>query len=136
MNLDLNVLKAIGSDAATALAAVAEKYGVQIDVGGISIEMDVISSTTDIATMKVQISAIAADGTAKTKEATDFERNAVRYGLQPSDLGREFPCEGVDWVIVGAKPRSTKYPLLVQSPNGNIFYMSVDLVKLGLQQAA
>lgn len=101
------LLRAINADLSQALVAIAEKHGVQIKVGSGSF-------TSDNATVKVEIAAIASDGTAKTKEATDFERYATSYGLKPEDLGKTFSYGGKEYTLVGAKPRSTKYPLLAK----------------------
>lgn len=127
--LNRATLRAISTDAEAALASVAKKHGVQIDVGG-------IRYNADHATMKVEIAAIASDGTAKTKEATDFERYADSYGLKASDLGREFNYLGDTFTLIGAKPRSTKYPLLAKRSDGKVYKLPLNVVKYALRDAA
>jgi hypothetical protein len=67
----------------------------------------------------------------------DFRLHASRYGLHPTDLGREVTIafSGVPrkYVIVGAKPRNHKYPILLRKlRNGTVYKFPADKVKSAL----
>lgn len=116
-------LKKFTADAEKALEAVAKKHGVQVSYKSARF-------TSANATMKFEIATIGKDGTAKTQEATDFERYAEQLGFNPSDLGSTFSWQGKTYMIVGLKPRSRKAPVVVESTiDGKRFKMPVDMVK-------
>ncbi len=128
------LLKTIKSDAEAVLASVAEKHGVKISFGNGKF-------SADNATLKLEIASIAANGQVKTKEATDFERYASAFGLKPEDLGTIFTYNGREFKLIGAKPRSTKFPLLAEwTKNGKVFKLPKDAVNpniiTGLTEAA
>jgi hypothetical protein len=113
------LLRAITADINAALASIAKTHGVQIKVGNGSF-------TTDNATIKIEVASIGDNGLAKTKEATDFERYATSFGLKPEDLGTVFESRGVKYTLIGAKSRSTKYPLLAKCiDTGKVYKMPV-----------
>lgn len=116
------LLKTIKSDAEAVLATVAEKHGVKITFGNGSF-------TPDNASLKMEIAGITSEGVVKTKEATDFERYASAFGLKPEDLGTTFTYNGKEFKLIGAKPRSTKFPLLaVNLKNGKTYKLPKDAV--------
>lgn len=49
-----------------------------------------------------------------TPEAASFLREAKLYGLQPSDLGREFVADKTTYRIVGLKPRNRSLPIIAE----------------------
>jgi hypothetical protein len=63
-------------------------------------------------------------------EAEDFRRHAVLWGLSPDDLGKTVTnFDGDQFVIVGAKPRSKKYPILAQKiSDGKTYKLPVNMV--------
>ncbi len=124
------LLKTIKSDAEEVLASVAKKHGVKISFGSGSF-------TPDNATLKMEIASFGDDGQAKTKEARDFERNAeVLYGLKPEDLGAIFTLNGREWRLVGAKPRSPKYPFLAEcTKSGKVFKLPLNGVARAINGA-
>jgi hypothetical protein len=64
---------------------------------------------------RIVISVKGDDGEIVTKEAEDFKRYATTYGLKPEDLGERFQdFNQKEFEIVGCKPRSRKYPILVK----------------------
>ena len=110
-----SLLRTFKADAEAALLDVAKKHNVQISFGNGSF-------TSENATLKLEIATIGTDGEAKTKEAIDFERYASRYGLSPEDLGTIFVYNGTEYKLIGAKPRSTKYPLLAKNVKSGKVY--------------
>jgi len=85
------------------------------------------------ATFKVEIAPLV-DGKAITQEEEDFKRYATSYGLKPEDFNREFQWAGESCVLIGCKPRSTKFPLLVKKANGKIYKFPASTVRLALSQ--
>ena len=65
----------------------------------------------------------------------DFRKNAARYGLSSSDLGRKIKLGANrprNFVIVGAKPSNYKMPILVKGKRGGIYKITAKQAKDGL----
>jgi hypothetical protein len=92
----------------------------------------------ETAIFKLECSPVRADGTVTDKSAEDFKRYALlMYGLEPSDLGREFSFQGRRFKITGAKPRATKMPILAKDVgSGKVFKFAPATVKTFLQLTA
>ena len=73
------------------------------------------------ATFKIEIASVNTDGSVETKEARAFKQCAVMLGLIPENLGDIFTVRGQSYQIVGAKPRSPKYPILAERSDGKVF---------------
>ncbi len=58
-----------------------------------------------------RVSVPASDGTAFNLEKDMFEFLAARYGLAPSDLGREFSAGSERFRITGIDPKRPRYPI-------------------------
>ncbi|MER8472788.1 hypothetical protein NKH23_25825 [Mesorhizobium sp. M1328] len=58
-----------------------------------------------------RVSVPASDGTAFNLEKDMFEFLAARYGLAPSDLGREFSTGSERFRITGIDPKRPRYPI-------------------------
>lgn len=58
-----------------------------------------------------RVSVPASDGTAFNLERDMFEFLAARYGLAPSDLGREFSTGSERFRITGIDPKRPRYPI-------------------------
>jgi hypothetical protein len=115
-----------------AIQTVAKEYGVQLTAGNLSY------SPTNC-TVKVECAIISAEGNVHTREAEDFKRYCHRYELQEEDLGKVFEDthSGERYKIIGCKPRSTKYPLIVQSVNtGKRYKFPASRVKRALDALA
>ena len=65
------------------------------------------------------------------KEASDFKRYAKLYNMSESDLGAKVEISGKTYTIIGAKLRSTKYPIIVEN-NGKYYKMSDTVVARAL----
>lgn len=103
-----------------------------LDFDGVAVEVGSASFAPDgsNATFKLVVSTTNSDGTVNTKIGEDFKRNAVRWGLAPDDLGREFSSGADTYEIVGAKPRSPKYPILAKCKrSGKTFKFHPNQVK-------
>lgn len=90
------------------LVELGKRLNVKFEVGGASYDPN------GAATFKLKVGVINAEGETYTVEKADFERYARTYGLQPSDLGREFQMGGHWYKIVGASRKARSYPILGQ----------------------
>lgn len=100
------------------------RHGVDVAVGSMSY------SKTNI-NVKLEVSLLDASGKAQTQERIDFVNRADWFkGLEATDLDREFKdYNGTSYKIVGLKPKSRKYPILVENiDNGVIFKFPAERV--------
>jgi hypothetical protein len=93
-----------------AIQTVAQEYGLQLKAGNLTY------SPTNC-TVKIECSTKGEGGEVNTREAEDFKRYCSRYELQEEDLNKVFvdTVNGLRYKIVGCKPRSTKYPIIVRT---------------------
>ena len=118
-------LKFLRGEIDTALKAVADKHDIVLKLGNISF-------SGNNASMKVEASVKNASGEVITKEAEDFKRQAMFYGLEPSDLGKTVTMRGQKYTICGLKPKSTKYPILAKRGDGAVVKVPLDMIKRAL----
>lgn len=78
------------------------------------------------AEFKLSVATLAKDGTAVSKEAESFKLLCKSYGLQPEDLGRRYKKDGQTYTVIGCKPNSYKYPILVSCTDGKRYKVAVD----------
>lgn len=108
--------KALRDDMKAALEAVCEKHGVK--AAGVS------CTYTET---EVRINCKAEDsteiaGVEWSPEEAAFLRQAHKYGLAPTDLGKEVEIQGNTWILCGLKPQNVKYPVLARrSWDGKLF---------------
>jgi len=96
------------------------RYGVDINVG----TMSYANTGAGPISTKLEIALLNADGKAETQQRIDFKKRANWFaGLAPTDLDREFTdFDGTRFKIVGLKPKSRKYPIVVEDmENGKLF---------------
>jgi hypothetical protein len=111
---DRTNLGLLRSDLEAALAGVAKKYGVSLNLGAGRFSSDNV-------TFKLEGAVIRAEGVV-TKEAAAFKSYAEIWGLEPGDLGKTFVQGRKTFQIVGAKPSSHKYPILAKELGTNKSY--------------
>ena len=119
---DRQSLRALRADLDSAMATIANKYGIQLNAGNISF-------TSDTATIKVA-AGIIKNGTAVTAEAKSFEQYKNLVGLGAFKVGDSINIQGKQYTITGYKPRSSKAPVCVRNAQGSGFKVSVDMVKM------
>lgn len=68
------------------------------------------------------------DGTKRTPEQVDFEKNCHKWGLSANHLGKTFISRGVRYEITGSKSRRYRYPILATNPNGKCFKFHPDCI--------
>jgi len=92
-------------------------------------------------TFKIELSTTSEEGIIQDAAAADFRQWSTLWGMEPTDLGRTFRSligdRSYEYKIVGAKPRSHKYPILAkQMPDGKTFKFSTSRVKELLGRSA
>lgn len=88
----------------TALAAVAKKHGLNIVIGRMAYQATNVK-------IPLEVSLIAEDGNAMTKEAQAFQMFAESsFHMKKADLWKNFTVKGTEYQLIGAKLR-TKYPM-------------------------
>ncbi len=81
---------------------------------GLSISMGKITYTKHNAVFAVEAAVRGDSGIVMGREAEAFLANAIQFGLEPGDLGRDFEHFDKWYRIVGMKPRSVKTPVICQ----------------------
>lgn len=109
MTFDRPTIRATREQLQHALDALGKDLGCEFKVAGATYERD-----GSRCSFKLECAVVGEDGTAPTKEAADFVRNARAYGLFPEDLGRSFMVNGKTCTILGCRPRSHKYPIIIE----------------------
>lgn len=125
--INRSLLRILRPEIEEALKEVGEKYKLKFSVGRASF-------SDHNATFKLELATISKDGKVKSRTASDFELYAASWGLEPEDLGKTFQYAGDNYKIVGAKPRSYKYPILVER-NGKTYKMPAEQVKVYKEMA-
>lgn len=104
-----------------ALKIVGDKYGLAFHAGNVKYE-------PHTAEFKLHVSTLSEKGEVIHKEAEDFKRYATVYGLKPEDLGRKYLRGGKTYTVIGCKPLSRTYPILVSCSDGKKYKMAADSV--------
>lgn len=118
---DRQSLRALRADLDSAMATIANKYGIQLNAGNISF-------TSDTATIKVA-AGIIKNGTVVTAEAKAFDQYKRLVGLGAFNVGDTITLQGKQYTITGYKPRSSKAPVCV-TRDGRGYKVAVDMVKM------
>tara|TARA_Y100000034_G_scaffold44047_2_gene53987 strand:- start:492 stop:869 length:378 start_codon:yes stop_codon:yes gene_type:complete len=122
MQITRPLLRELREEMADALAGVARKFDVSIEVGTASFQ-----STN--ATFKVHVVPNNADGSESSIDGENFKRHAASFGFQPTDLGRKFHSMGTFYTIVGLKPKSWKRPILATDSRGKTYKFTAETAK-------
>lgn len=110
------------------LQEVAKEFGIAIKTGNGTF-------TRSNFNFKVEACVFANDGTVLSKEAEEFKRFAPSYGLEASDLGKEFVLRGETYKIKGLSSRSTKFPIFATKlSDGKCYKFPEDMVKTLLKK--
>lgn len=112
--LDIKTVKMIGMDVEKALIDVSKKYNVNIKRGSTRYDSNNMN-------MKLEISVINSNGDVMSREAMDYKNYAPMYNIE-SELGDVIYHMGKEYKVVGWKPRSTKYPVLMEEVNSGTVY--------------
>lgn len=111
----------------SALNDVGQKFNIEINTGN-------CTYSDNIASMKLEISTIAEDGTVNTKEAEDFKHCCYRWHLEPTDLGKTITLNKVNYTIIGCRKRCAK-PILCRRADGQVFRFPPTTVLMLVEKA-
>lgn len=109
-NFDRDSVERFIVEAKKHLETLADWYGLKVDVGRWT-----YSNTGGYVRSRIQFSVLGKDG-ARTPEREEFKYRCKKFGLQPTDLDKEFKWyDGRSWRIIGIKTRTRKYPIVAES---------------------
>lgn len=115
------------------LADVIKAHLAKLSIPGVTIKLGHYNYSKENIVAKVEIAEVV-DGVAQTREAESFKWYCSRWGMQPTDLGREFTYKRKRYKIIGATPRSRRCPILAENiRTGTSMRFSSVLVKKTLQ---
>jgi hypothetical protein len=118
--MNRNTVKMISNDIEKALGDVASKWNVEIKRGNASFGSENMTLKLNVSTKR--------NGMVMTKEATDYNTYASMYNVT-SKLGDIINHLGEDYKVIGWKPRSSKYPVLMEKvSNGGRYKFPVALL--------
>ena len=101
----------IGERLEAVLSPLAEELGVAINLGGCSFRGCNCK-------YQLEVALFDPNGQAITGEVQAFSSSAHLFGLESSDLGKQFIFEGQPYNICGIKSKNRKYPIIARSSNG------------------
>jgi hypothetical protein len=119
-SFDRTNIRKINAEIEGTLAAIGQKYGLQISLGATSFSSSNYSTKLEVAT-------VGDNGLASTKAAIDFDRYKGALGINVP-LGHTFNRSGKTYTVIGCKPRSTKYPVLAECSDGKTYKFPVSLI--------
>jgi hypothetical protein len=122
--IDRATAKALRTILSAAIEEALEGTGVAAEVGRITF-------AGNTAAVKVQASIIDPDsGRVMTREAKDFERLAVAWGITSKKLGDRFESRGTVYEITGLNTRAPKFPVQgIRVKDGRSFKFPVSMVE-------
>ena len=129
--IDKEALRLLRTELNKAVEAVAKAHGVKLEFGSGTYGED-----RKWGKLTLEIRTIGENGVVETRERAAFKVNAELLGLKAEDLDKEIMHSGRIYKIVGANPKSYRFPIIVADTSGKTYKMSVDFVKFGLQQRA
>ena len=109
-SFDSESLLAIRNDVTSALKTVEERYGVTFNIGRITYASDNLrAKLTGVLT-----SAVGTGNSMDAQLIIGLKEYGHRYGLTIKDAKKVFSSNGKQYVFMGVKPSSKKYPLIVK----------------------
>ncbi len=115
--------QALGSAVEKALAAVAEEFGLTVEVRGGKYSANSYAPRVEFATAGAS--------------EDDFRTYAHMYGLEPDDFGKEFVSRGRTFKVSGLAHRSRTYPILAtEMSDGKTYKFTPDGIQKALGKAA
>lgn len=110
----------------SALRGVEETYGVNVELGrarynnqSARFAFNVIDNRTGENGQIVQVSGYE----------VDFQRNCWKWGLESTDIGRQFFHNGKRFTLIGSKASRYRYPIQARRGDGREFKFTVDAIK-------
>lgn len=126
---DKSNLKAVRADLNAALATVAAKHGITLNVGNITFRADSFSTKLTAITNNATAGAPALGN---VKWTADFLKNGMRFGFAKADLGKTFNYYGEEVTIVGLRSKA-RQPVVLAKKNGTYIAAGSEFVRSALK---
>ena len=104
-----------------ALRAIGDKYGITIKAGNASF-------SGNECTFKVKCNTIGSDGTAITREATNWDRYKGLHGMDHLNVGDQITIQGSPYILTGFNSRARKAPINFKNSAGSGYKCSVRML--------
>jgi hypothetical protein len=118
-------LKELRRKIEVALSEVGAAEGIDFSLGGISFSDHSFTVSVKAAMISDGISSF---------EQVEWNQYCRSFGLEEEDFGKSFRDKGSVMTIVGIKPRSSKYPIIVRDEAGKQYKMTLDYVQFKLER--
>ena len=105
----------------SALQAISNKYGITIKAGNASF-------SGNECTFKVKCNTIGSDGTAITREATNWDRYKGLHGMDHLNVGDKITIQGSPYILTGFNSRARKAPINFSNSAGSGYKCSVRML--------
>lgn len=102
MSFDRTKIKSLRKEINSALEVVGQKHGLVFNLGSITFGQNSFGCRLEVASSE----------NGESVYAVAFKEKCAKYGLLPSELGKEFWSNGNRFKITGLKTRNRKYPIL------------------------
>ena len=102
------------------------------DVEGVDIQVGRATFNDSNVTFKIEVAVKEANGQIMNKDVTNWKRSAASFGLPVSALGKTVKVNGDLVEIIGLRPRSTKYPVLIRKADDKVYKSTVAVIKAAL----
>ena len=122
---DRSSCKDVGKMVEETLANLGKELGLSFIYGGGSFDPKTFK-------FKIEATVLDPDGSIPNKEAEAFTTFASWLGLKPDDLNKTVKIGKKMFKIIGAKPSSHKYPILLEDMNGKRWKYPSDVVKAAI----
>ena len=122
MNITKSSLKTFRTKFAKAVEDLETELGIKIELGNIRANGSSFRSKIEVNNMGIFVDSI---------EQQKFENECTKFGFKKSDYKRTVSLNGKTYKFIGFKPRSTKYPVIVENFKGQ-YKLSVSMAKRNL----
>lgn len=128
--IDRSTVREILAECEAALRPVAEKHG-------LTLARKTCTFTAESIPVAFRMDATASrNGVELTTDEAAYVDRAALWGMEHVKLGAEIYIRGGSFTVVGAKPSSRKYPIIVKrTRDGKLFKMDVQSVRFGWRAA-
>ena len=114
-------LQTLRVDMDKALQSVAKKYGITIHAGNASF-------SGNECTFKVKCNTVGSDGTAITREATNWDRYKGLHGMDHLNVGDTITIQGSPYILTGFNSRARKAPINFKNSAGSGYKCSIKML--------
>ena len=123
-------IKDVRADLTQDLMELDKKYGMTFQMGNIRYQDDQMKFT-----LTAYVNSKHSNRNKLDVNKVEFTKNAILYGLNAEDFGKEFTVAGKTYVICGLKPKARKYPILgTDYQTGKVYKFSLLTVKMGMNK--